>query len=75
MRGVSSRSVTNQKVLAAWTVESLAERIRLGERFLEELACEPRWMSDVLQTDLQRKRAWLRELQANGGGVDARLSA
>ncbi|MEM7251438.1 MAG: hypothetical protein AAF493_08450 [Pseudomonadota bacterium] len=53
-----------EKILSAWTPETLAHRIREGERFLEELRREPSWMSEILEADLERKRGWLRRLEA-----------
>ena len=58
-----------EKILAAWTPESLAKRITEGEEFLEELRQEPKWMAELLQADLERKRGWLRCLEAAPASV------
>ena len=60
----SAARLTN-KILSAWTVESLADRIQVGERLLQEFRQEPPWMADILRADLARKRSWLDVLRAD----------
>ena len=48
-----------EKVLSAWTPETLAQRINEGEALLEEFRREPSWMSEAVKVELGRKREWL----------------
>lgn len=53
-----------EKLLAAWTPEALARRIAEGEQLLADLRAEPRWMSELVNAELVRKRRLLRTLRA-----------